>query len=185
MSNYSTNAYRKHGVSEQDRDTMENEYAVFFWRNPCVFNNWCACEFIYKGIAYRCSEQALMHQKALLMGDAKTAAEMLLTHDPALHKKLGRKVKGFDQAKWNQHKEQLMYEILLAKFSQNEAMKQQLLQTGTKYLGEASCFDKVWGIGVDSRSLIKYASWTECQQHFRGENLLGKALMRVRKELAP
>lgn len=45
-----------------------------------------------------------------------------------------------------------------------------LLQTGNALLVEASPYDRVWGIGTTSLN----------PKDFRGENLLGKALMQIR-----
>lgn len=71
-----------------------------------------------------------------------------------------------------------MFSGLMAKFSQNEYLYRYLQETETRLLGEAST-DTTWGIG---RSLTDYlvldpASW-------RGENLQGITLMKVREELA-
>lgn len=60
-----------------------------------------------------------------------------------------------------------MYEICLAKFSQNENLKARLLETGDKHLEEGNTWgDKIWGT-----------------VNGEGENNLGKILMRVRAEL--
>jgi ribA/ribD-fused uncharacterized protein len=69
---------------------------------------------------------------------------------------------------WEQVKEQFMYEIVLAKFTQNDDLKQKLLDTGDALLIEGNTWDDTeWGV---------------CRG--RGQNKLGKILMRVRKELA-
>ena len=61
------------------------------------------------------------------------------------------------------------------KFSQNEKLKQFLLNTKDKILAEASPHDKIWGIGMaeDDKEILNPEKW-------KGENLLGKALMKVR-----
>lgn len=63
----------------------------------------------------------------------------------------------------------------IAKFTQNEALKQFLLATGTKVLVEASPYDRIWGIGLlaDDPKASHPSTW-------QGENLLGFALMDVR-----
>ena len=55
-----------------------------------------------------------------------------------------------------------------AKFTQNPAMKQHLLSTGTNLLAEASPLDPVWGIGLraDDPDANDPLRW-------RGTNLLG------------
>ena len=42
-----------------------------------------------------------------------------------------------------------MIEVLRAKFSQNEDLKQILLETGDRILVEGSPYDKIWGVKID------------------------------------
>lgn len=67
---------------------------------------------------------------------------------------------------------------LLAKFSQNEALKQKRLDTGNAYLVECARTDKVWSCGrrLDDDRRYDVSQW-------EGKNLLGFALMEVRSML--
>ena len=68
---------------------------------------------------------------------------------------------------WEEVKDKVMYEIVLAKFTQNPDLKEKLLATGDESLEEGNTWgDTIWGT-VDGV----------------GENRLGKILMRVRDEL--
>lgn len=69
-------------------------------------------------------------------------------------------------------------EVLLDKFSSNEVIKAQLIDTMDKILVEASPYDKIWGIGLadNHKDVENHSKW-------RGQNLLGKVLMEVREEL--
>lgn len=53
----------------------------------------------------------------------------------------------FDQEKWSNECERIVYEAILAKFSQNEDMKRTLLETNDDILAEASPNDKVFAFG--------------------------------------
>ena len=66
----------------------------------------------------------------------------------------------------------------LAKFEQHDDLRDYLLGTGDRVLGEASPVDRVWGIGLsrDDPAASDPSRW-------RGHNLLGFALMRVRDML--
>jgi ribA/ribD-fused uncharacterized protein len=66
----------------------------------------------------------------------------------------------------------------LHKFSQDENLKEFLLNTNERILVEASPMDKIWGIGLaaDHPNIENPILW-------KGENLLGFALMEVRDEL--
>lgn len=50
--------------------------------------------------------------------------------------------------------------------------------TGDRVLVEASARDRVWGIGLGARDELAMSP-----QHWRGENLLGFALMEARGQL--
>ena len=71
-----------------------------------------------------------------------------------------------------------MLEANLAKFSQNEPLKEFILSTGSKILVEASPYDKIWGIGMSAsdENVTNPSLW-------QGQNLLGIALMEVRETL--
>ena len=73
----------------------------------------------------------------------------------------------------------IIYEGLVAKFSQNEDLKEKLLGTGNDILAECAVKDRIWGIGLsmsdpDRRDMSKW----------KGQNLQGYALMMVRAKLS-
>lgn len=94
-------------------------------------------------------------------------------------KALGRQVRGFDAKVWDEVKFSVVLNASYLKFSQNASLRDFLLQTGSKILVEASPVDKIWGIGMS-------ASDENAQNpvKWRGQNLLGFALMRARDEIA-
>ncbi|PSN71183.1 DUF1768-domain-containing protein, partial [Corynespora cassiicola Philippines] len=127
-------------------------------------------------IAFSCAEQCYMFCKALYFSDAESCARILSTPDPKEQKKVGQRVKGFNDFKWARVKSRAARVGNWYKFTQNERMRQVLLETGHRELAEASRRDKVWGIGFNAQEAEVYrAEW--------GENLLGKALMKVRGRL--
>ena len=67
---------------------------------------------------------------------------------------------------------------LLAKFSQNEDLKKKLLDTGDAWLVECAHSDTIWacGIRLDEDERFDASKW-------RGQNILGFALMEVRSIL--
>ena len=86
--------------------------------------------------------------------------------DPSAAKKLGRHVQL--RPDWEQIKEDIMYEVCRAKFTQHEDLKARLLSTGSAQLIEGNDWnDREWGV---------------CNSE--GKNKLGKILMRIREELA-
>jgi ribA/ribD-fused uncharacterized protein len=68
-----------------------------------------------------------------------------------------------------------MVEGLFEKFNQNPLLKEALLNTCDTIIVEASPVDRIWGIGLteDDPRALDQSTW-------RGQNLLGITLMRVR-----
>lgn len=103
---------------------------------------------------------------------------MLAAPTPRSAKSLGRSVRNFDESMWSENRSSIVFDGNLAKFSQNPALASYLLDTKDRVLVEASPDDRIWGIGLseDDRNVRNPERW-------RGLNLLGFALMRVREHL--
>ena len=149
---------------------------VFFWGSE--FSNWSPSIFWYAGQRFHNSEQAFMWEKASFFGDDKMRDEIQKETNPKYVKALGRKVKGYDDTAWTIHSFGFMFSVNFAKYKQSEILKELLLSTGDRTLVEASPYDRIWGIGIgkDDDDCLDENKW-------KGMNLLGKALMQVRKQL--
>lgn len=115
----------------------------------------------YRNLIYLNAEAAFQAQKESCEKDKEQYTRM----NPAQAKLVGRNCNLRED--WEEIKEQTMYEIVKAKFTQNEALARLLIATGDAYLEEGNWWhDTTWGVcnGV-------------------GQNKLGKILMRVREEL--
>jgi ribA/ribD-fused uncharacterized protein len=112
-------------------------------------------------------------------GNDDILAEILQNNDPAKIKNLGRKVKNYDEQIWARVRFEVVVKSNYAKFSQNDNLKKILLETKDAILVEASPYDRIWGIGleIDNPDVNNPDKW-------RGQNLLGKALIEVRKQLS-
>lgn len=154
----------------------ETQNFIYFWGS--IYSQWYKTSFNDGVQSYGTAEQFMMFRKAMLFGDFVTAKQILKTNDPKKQKALGKQVKGFNESTWNQHKFNIVVNGNLFKFSQNEDLKKQLLETGDKILVEGSPYDKIWGVGLkwDDPKILDEKNW-------QGENLLGKALMEVRTKL--
>ena len=162
-------------------ETLETDKIVVFWRPPGFMSNWTSSPFTYNGQVYNCAEQGIMHQKALLFKDFKTALSILNTTSPKRQKALGRKVTNFSEIVWKQNVADLAYGIIRAKFKDNSNFRKLLLETGERDIFEASPYDKIWGVGMKPEVAIKHGS---SYLNEKGSNILGKTLMRVREELS-
>ncbi|MEO3744367.1 NADAR family protein [Plantactinospora sp. B5E13] len=161
---------------------------VFFWghrpgRGGVVgagcLSQWWPSSFTVDGVRYATAEHYMMAGKARLFGDEPIARQVLVAPSPGAAKALGQRVRGFDQSVWNAQRFDLVVAGNLAKFGQHPELRDYLVATGERVLVEASPLDQVWGIGLaadDPRA--------GDPAHWRGLNLLGFALMRVRSILA-
>jgi hypothetical protein len=160
---------------------------LFFWGHQLskdgsitksCFSQWWVAPFEVDDIVYRTAEHWMMAGKARLFGDEVAAAKVLAAATPSAAKRAGRLVRDFVPEVWDKHK----FEIVVAgnwhKFSKHTALKEFLLNTGEQVLVEASPKDKIWGIGMagDHPDARNPAKW-------KGDNLLGFALMEVREKL--
>lgn len=141
-------------------------------------SNWYMSEFCIDEIHFTSMEQYMMYKKAMLFHDMKIASKILQTSDVAQIKQLGRAVSGYDENYWNGVRQIVVYQGLMAKFSQNEKLKDLLLSTGDSILAECAVKDRIWGIGLSMKDAdrLDKAKW-------KGQNLLGYALMLVRERL--
>lgn len=155
---------------------------VICFHNPDEENgylsNWYPSRFIVRGTEFSSMEQYMMHCKARCFNDGKIAARILDTDDVAEIKRLGRLVAGYDEHVWSGMRQIEVYEGLLAKFEQNPDLRAQLEETSDALLAECAVKDCIWGIGLSMKDPTRLdpARW-------RGQNLLGYALMLARKKL--
>lgn len=155
---------------------------IICFHNPNEENgylsNWYMSPFTADGIRFSSMEQFMMYRKAVAFGDRDRAAQILDTEDVGRIKELGRLVSGYDDNYWNGIRQIVVYEGLYAKFSQNEELKRLLRATGRAVLAECAVKDRIWGIGLsmDDPDRLDRRKW-------KGQNLLGYALMMVREKL--
>lgn len=135
-------------------------------------------EFKIDSIKFSSMEQYMMYKKAIVFNDNKLAKEILETTDVSKIKALGRQVSKYNDTYWNGVRQIIIYKGLLEKFSQNADLKKRLLNTGNDILAECAVQDKIWGIGLSMKDVNRWDI-----EKWRGENLLGFALMLVREEL--
>lgn len=141
-------------------------------------SNWFISPFSYAGKRYFSCEQYLMEQKALTFGDDEIAEKIMKSRNLSEIKRLGRQVARYNENLWKTIRPQVMRRGLRAKFQQNPELLLALLGTGNAILAECAPRDAIWGIGlgVDDPRCDDTKEW-------RGRNLLGRALMRVREDL--
>ncbi|MCI8399767.1 MAG: NADAR family protein [Oscillibacter sp.] len=141
-------------------------------------SNWYLSPFASDGLHFSSMEQYMMHRKALCFQDADAAQEILSTDSVGKIKALGRAVRNYDDLIWNGLRQIAVYQGLLEKFRQNEDLRAALLGTGDAVLAECAVRDRIWGIGLSMKDERRFQ-----MEAWRGQNLLGFALMMVRENL--
>lgn len=161
---------------------------VFFWGHTPppsgqigghVLSQWYPSEFVVDGVTYPTAEHFMMAEKARLFADSQARQAIRSAGTPEEAKSLGRSVRGFDSAIWSAQRSEVVTRGSVAKFSANASLRSYLVGTGDQVLVEASPVDPIWGIGLaaDHPDATKPSAW-------RGQNLLGIALMQARAQLA-
>lgn len=144
-----------------------------------MLSQWYPAPFVVSGVRYATAEHWMMAAKARLFGDEAALSGIIGNDDPAAAKETGRAVQGYDDAAWCNHRVTAVREGSAHKFRQNPEMGALLASTAGKVLVEASPFDTIWGIGLSAENPKAQDPST-----WRGENLLGFALMWARDALA-
>ena len=154
--------------------------SVICFHNPneenAYLSNWYPSPFTVEKKNFSSMEQFMMYQKAICFGDEAVAKNILSTDDASQIKALGRQVKNYDEHIWNGIRQIVVYKGLLAKFSQNEDLKDRLKSTGEAILAECAVKDLIWGVGLSMKDPNRFD-----KTKWKGQNLLGYTLMMVRE----
>jgi len=152
-------------MSHPQEPSLEGK--VFFYPPEYyVLDNFSSFQVEYKGKVYPTSEHAYQSLKfvntnpelAERIRNAKSAHEAF---------KLAEANSDKVEKNWDDIKLKIMKEILICKVNQHEYVMKKLLQSGDREIVEDSWRDSYWGWGEDRK----------------GENMLGKLWMEVRKEI--
>lgn len=160
---------------------ITDEY-VFFYKDWLSNYQRTKFDVEWKGVKYTftSTEQGFMYIKAITFGDNVTAQKILNTDDPNRCRKLGRQVKGYNDAEWAKIRYDVFYTLNWAKYTQDKKLQEKLLDPqfdGKKFV-EASPIDKIWGIGyAEDNPNIEFTDI------YWGKNYLGRILTNIRKRL--
>lgn len=156
----------KNEMSQESKKSM-----CCFWKETHPFSNWYRCTLKIDDRQFSCVEQYMMWRKACLFEDKAMAAAILALEHPYEMREAGRKVKGFKEDVWAQEREAIVEKALLVKF-QDPKLRDMLLNTKGRVIAETAEWDPVWGTGANEADTQR--------GHWKGLNLLGKLLMKVR-----
>ena len=154
---------------------------IAFHGRASFLSNFFPAPFKDGSNVYSCSEQMYQQELCLFFGDAQAARSVMLQSDPVNMKKIGDHILRSNKSKseqWFQFRaRKVMKMAVLQKFSQNLAIRDQLLQLSGTIL-EANQHDSRWGISIG----IRNDDWKD-NNKCTGSNWLGQIIQEVREEL--
>lgn len=152
---------------------IKNNFYLF-WGG--IYSQWYEAPMTINGVEYNCCEQYMMAMKAVLFEDDDILKQIMDTTDPKKQKSLGRKVKNFNQSKWESICKDIVFVANMNKFRQNPQLQaDMLMQPDNIEWVEASPYDKIWGIGLGADNKLAWDKDT-----WQGTNWLGEAITKVR-----
>ena len=155
-----------------------NENTVLFLGSLSPFSNLHYANFRIDNIQYNCAEQFIQSEKAKAFNDDVTQYNIMCEENPYRIKKLGSRVRGFDNEHWKKKARGTALKANRAKFGQNKLLGKLLVET-SKDIAEGST-DPYWGIGVHlrDRNALDRRAWTN-----KHGGAMAGILSQVRNEL--
>ena len=147
-----------------NKETDKSIY--FFTPSFHPLDNFSAHIVIVWGIAFPTAEHAYQWRKFSEL-HADIAGEILSAPSPHIVKLIADSHKEKLPDSWHDEKVSIMEEVLEAKASQHEDVRDALKRSGTKRIIENSPVDNFWGIGPDGD----------------GRNMVGEIWMKIRSSL--
>ena len=157
--------------------SRSNDDTLCFFGELSPFSNFHNCPIEVEKETFHSSEQYIQLQKARYFKDDQLVEEIKNSESALQCKKLGREVLNYNVEKWSEVAEEQCYAGILAKFEQNPELKQMLLGTSEKKIGESSP-DLLWGTGIHLRTktCLDRDKW-------KGKNIMGKMLEKIREKI--
>jgi len=141
-------------------------------------SNWTLSDFELDGKVFSSVEQYIMYQKCDVFGDMESAQAVMATKDPQVMQTIGRNARGYIPLVWEGLRQVIAERAIYASFSQNDKRRQLLVDTEDAWLVECAHQDKIWTCGarINEPERFDASLW-------KGTNLLGFVLMKVREDL--
>ncbi len=180
---------------------------TFFYTLHSPFSNFHPAKFVFDGLTFFSSEHYMMYSKAKLFNDQQVLVKLKLKLKEPIAVKflngelnsrdiintkelydewkslqmsvkgLGREVKDYNEQVWSERRFEIVKRGVKQKFKQNKHLFDELMKTQNTLLVEAAREDRVWGIGLDTKTAKNTP-----ESEWNGLNLLGKLLTEIREE---
>lgn len=136
----------------------------FYETSGFVFSNFSAHRIEYNGELYPTVEHAFHAQK---FTEGRIRERIISASSPLVAWQLGKKYKSERREDWDRVKVALLTELVRAKTTQHQEVRDALLATENEQIVENNPDDDFWGAGADGN----------------GQNHMGRILMQVREEI--
>ena len=154
-----------------------NGVTLFFGQDSIFSNLHMSTPICIDGKTYSCNEQYYTYSMAMFHKDKQLAEKSMATNDPYELVALHKQVPNYVREKWEPEGERILYLANMAKYTQNAAAREALLNTHDNIIGEAS-YSTTWGIGSALHDVRSTDS-----RNWRGRNIMGNILMNIRSVL--
>lgn len=173
------NKAKKLYKTSKDKGYKVYKNHVAFWGSE--LSNFYPCKFELDGHVWKSSEQYFMAKKAEFFKDNEAFNKILNTELASEAKKIGREVKNYNDEQWSEVREEIMYDGVYAKFSQNQNLLNFLFsqEFDNKKFVEGNPFDKIWGVGLNYNNTD-----IDNELNWNGQNLLGKILDNIKTDIS-
>lgn len=147
------------GLRPEDVMMKDTGSHLYFSSEYAWPSNFYPANFVLQGMAFTSAEQAFQCIKARRNGYPDLANMILRSKDAKDAKKSGKGVTPLPS--WDKIKDEVMRQVIQAKFQQNDLLTMKLVETAGKVLVEAT-IDKYWAANatLNSKS-VDSATWKE------------------------
>lgn len=158
----------------------ENDDAYVFFGRASPLSNHFPARIKIEGNTFDHIEQFLAYKRARYAGENEKSREILRLEDPVQCKiYLNGMKQRADHRNWIQTIPEAILPALKAKVRQHQVVRDTLMGTNNKSIGEAAKYDSVWGIGMalDNPDVLNKGKWP------KEGNIMGKAWEKARETI--
>ena len=156
--------------------SVDEDKGIGFQSKHSFLSNMHECELVLDGFDFKSVEAAYQYERAKECGSRSDVRAVLEVDEPHHVKDVAKSIT--ETPAWHKNKVHVMKNLLVKKFTENEDLKEKLINTGKKNLYELT-YDRFWGCGIPITKANQVSS-----KDNPGANKLGKLLEEVRAELA-
>lgn len=143
-----------------------------------VLSNFYPCDVKIFGISHASAEHAFQYSKAMRSGDLVRASSVRNATTALEAKRIGAQVTV--PYHWIQQRDDIMRQVLEAKFDQVIEFKDKISATGSSTLLVEAAFDDYWGSGLDKKGTM----YTDMKA-WPGKNTMGQILTDIARTRRP